>query len=274
MPQREYGKLGFINRKYPMADQKTTALQFAQLHQPGSPVVLYNIWDPGSAQAVAGEGAKAIATGSHGVANTFGYEDGELIPLQLVLENVQRILKVTDLPLTMDIETGYGTTRSDVAETTRQVIEAGAVGVNIEDQLFGSSDLRDTAEQADRIRAVREAAESAGIPLFINSRSDLFKNAKPEEHTSKLVEQALERARAYADAGADGFFLPGIANLELIKQLCDGSPVPVNIIKIPGTPSTQELAVAGVARISYGPVPYLQMIEWLKAKAKLALSGE
>ena len=162
-----------------MAGQQELAQTFHDLHIKGSPVILFNIWDPGSAQAVASQGARAIATGSHGVANAFGYEDGELIPLEVALPNAGRVVNSTNLPVTMDIETGYGATADDVEQTVLQVIKTGVVGINIEDQLLGQADLRSTDEQSERIAAVRRAAITVGVDLFINARTDLFKNADP-----------------------------------------------------------------------------------------------
>ena len=257
-----------------MTAQNEHATTFKNLHQQGNPVILFNAWDAGSAQAVASQGPHAIALGSHGVANAQGFEDGEQIPLELVAANAKRVVESVDLPVTLDFETGYGKTPEEVKQSVMTALETGIIGVNIEDQVFGSDDtLVSIDEQVERLKAVREAGEEFGVDLFINARSDLFKNTPPEQHDEVLLEKALERADAYAEAGADGFFLPGIVDIELIKKLCERSPVPVNIIAIPGAPSNQELADAGVARISYGPIPYLEMIEWLKNKSRTALTS-
>ncbi len=248
--------------------QQDKAKLFTELHVAGKPVILYNIWDAGSAQAVASVGAKAVASGSHGVANAFGFEDGESIPLELALDNASRIVDSVEQPVTMDIETGYGDTPDDVYKTATQVIATGVVGVNIEDQIIGTDRLKDISDQAERIAAVRRAATDSGVDIFINARTDLFKNADPATHDSTLVDQALERAQAFANAGANGFFVPGLRDITLIKDLVQKSPLPVNIIVLPGMESNETLADAGVARISYGPGPYLQMIEWLKDQAK------
>lgn len=254
-----------------MASQADKATRFKELHVPGDPVILYNIWDPGSAQALLELNPAAIALGSHGVANAFGYEDGEKIPLELAIENAGRVVEMAgDLPVQMDIETGYGTDAEGIYRAMERILPTGIAGVNVEDANLKAGGLRTLADQTLRLQAVRGSAEDADLPLFINARTDLFKNAAPEEHTRELLDAALERAQAFADAGADGFFLPGITDLDLISQLCDESPLPVNVIKIPGTPTTRELADAGVARISYGPVPYLSMLEWLKGQAREA----
>lgn len=253
-------------------NQQQQAQSFRELHIKGDPVVLYNIWDAGSAQAVASIGAKAIASGSHGVANAFGYEDGQNIPLELALDNTRRIVASVSLPVTMDIEAGYGQTTAELRDVIRKVILSGAVGINLEDQLLGGEDLRPLTEQAERIKAIRQIADETNIPLFINARTDLFKNADPASHSQALLDEALARAKVFAAAGADGFFIPGLMDLELIRLLCQKSPLPVNIILLNDSLSGQQLAEAGVSRISYGPIPYLQMIEWLKDKAAKAVA--
>lgn len=258
-----------------MASQSDKATTFKNLHVPGDPVILYNVWDPGSAQAVAGLGAQAIALGSHGVANSYGYEDGEHIPLEVAIENAQRVVDIAgDLPVQMDIETGYGADAEAVYRSLERILPAGIAGINLEDTDLSTGELRSIDEQKLRIQAARASSQDADVPLFINARTDLFRNTDPSSHNHELLDKALERAQAFKDAGADGFFLPLITDLELIRLLCENSPLPVNIIAIPGTPSTRELASAGVARISYGPVPYLQMIEWFTAQAKAALDAK
>lgn len=252
--------------------QQKRAQTFAALHVKGDPLILYNIWDAGSAQAVASVGAKAIASGSHGVANANGYDDGEQLPLETVLEEARGIVGHTELPVSIDIESGYGATPEEVKATAVKVIATGVVGVNIEDQLIDQKELRPVEEQVERLKAVRAATDEAGIPLWINARSDIFKNTDPQEH-AEVLDEALARAEAYAEAGANSFFVPGLGDIELIKQLVERSPLPVNIIRLAGVPPTSELAAAGVARVSYGPVPYLEMIEWLKQKATVALQG-
>jgi len=255
-----------------MATQQELAIIFKDLHIKGDPIILYNVWDAGSAKTVAGEGAKAIALSSHAVANAFGYEDGQNIPLELVASNAKRVVhEVEDIPVTLDFETGYGQTPDEVKRSVLTALQQGIVGVNIEDQIFDTTDLVPLDEQVARLQAARSAASDAGVDLFINARTDLFKNTPPEQHDEALLDRALERAFAFSGAGASGFFLPGIVDSNLINILAEKSPLPVNIVAIPGAPSNRELADAGVARISYGPIPYLQMVEWLKSNAKQAL---
>jgi 2-methylisocitrate lyase-like PEP mutase family enzyme len=235
--------------------QKDKALLFASLHGKGDPLILYNAWDAGSAKTVAEAGAKAIATGSWSVAAAQGFADGEAMPLDLVLANIRRIVGAVDLPVTIDFEGGYARGAEQVAANVAAVIETGAIGCNFEDRIVGGEGLYETAEQAARIAAIRGAADEAGIPFFINARTDLFLGRKPEEHESQ-VEAALGRGRAYAAAGADGLFVPGLIDEALIARICEASPLPVNIMVWPGTPPLRRLAELGASRISHAGAPW------------------
>jgi 2-methylisocitrate lyase-like PEP mutase family enzyme len=256
-----------------MNNQTEKAELFANLHKSGDPLILFNIWDAGSARAVAEAGAKAIATGSWSVAAAQGYTDGETLPLDFAVENIRRIAGSVDLPVTLDFEGGYAESPDELKANITRVIQAGAIGINFEDQVVGGEGLYSIERQSARIRAIREAASDSGVPLFINARTDIFLKTLPAAETEEQLAQALERASAYADAGASGFFAPGLRDPEMIRRLCEGSPLPVNIFVIPGVPSNNEMAGLGVARISYGPGPYRQMIEWLKGKAAEVFAG-
>ena len=253
-----------------MTNQTQKRDLFGALHVPGKPVILYNVWDPGSARAVAEAGAKAVATGSHPVANALGMEDGQQVPLGLVLENARRIVEAVDLPVSIDFETGYGERAEEVGRACAALWETGAVGINLEDQVIGTERVRPIEEQAGRVAA---AAESG---LWVNARTDLFIKARVAGQSlddPALVNQALERARAYADAGAGSFFAPALADEKLIARLCEASPLPVNIISLPSTPSTAEMARLGVARISYGPAPWRAAMAFLKEQAARAFAA-
>lgn len=256
-----------------MQGQAENARIFHALHKKGEPVILFNIWDPGSAGAVANAGAKAIATGSWPVAAAHGFADGEKIPLDLAVDNLRRIVDTVDLPVTCDLEGGYGAAPDVVAGTVERACTAGAVGFNFEDQIVGGEGLYGISEQVPRIAAAREAADKYGASAFLNARTDIFLKAKPDEHTQAMVDEAVERAKAYEQAGANGFFAPGLADEGQIARLCEEVALPVNIIALPHVPDTKTLAGLGVARISYGPVPFRRMTAWLEEQAKEALSG-
>lgn len=235
---------------------------FAALHTPGNPLILYNIWDPGSARAVADAGAPAIATGSWGVACAMGYRDGETLPLDHAIDNLVRIRRVTDLPVTIDMEAGYGATAAEVQDSVARAAAAGAVGINIEDKWPGPRTMIETAEAAARIGA------AAATGLFVNARCDLAILAPADSHDAALVDAMVERARAYADAGARGFFAPFLKQPALIERLCKASPLPVNILVGDGVPAIPDLAALGVARISHGHGPWAAAMDALTAQAR------
>lgn len=255
-----------------MSTQITRAEQFAALHQKGNPVVLYNIWDAGSAGAVRDAGATAIATGSAPVAMAQGFTDGQNVPLDDALANASRIVAAVDLPVTLDFEGGYAEDPAGIAANVQKALATGVIGFNFEDQIIGTKELYDVGTQAERVRAVRTGSDTAGIPAFINARTDLFLKAHPDTHDDAMLDDAIARAKAYAGAGASGFFAPGLKDEALISRLCAATDLPVNIIALPGTPDTPTLAKLGVARISYGPVPYRHMLAWLKDMAERALN--
>ena len=254
-----------------MSTQHERATVFRDLHVKGDPVIVFNIWDPGSARVLQEIGANVIATGSWSVAVAHGFEDGEQMPLELALANLKRIVAAVDLPVTLDVEGGYGQSPAQVRATAEQVIDAGAVGINFEDQVVGGDDLYSLGDQCARISAIRAAADERDLPLFINARTDLFLKADPADHGDHF-DEAVRRARAYAEAGASGFFAPGLRDAKQIEKLCELAPLPVNIMVLDDTPPTRQLAALGVARISYGPGPYRQAMNALKEAGRSALS--
>lgn len=236
--------------------------EFAKLHVPGKPLLLYNIWDAGSAKAVAAVDAKAIATGSYGVAEANGLKDGETVPMELALANASRIVGAVDVPVTLDFEAGYGATAEEVGRSVAAAAAKGIAGINMEDKRAGTREMVDTAEQVARLRA---AADSG---LFVNARCDLFIVTPPDAHDAELADAALERARAYADAGARGIFFPFVRDETLIAKLCEASPLPVNILIGEGVPGHRRLAELGVARISHGHGPWAAAMAWLQCEAE------
>ena len=256
-----------------MTTQKEKAELFKSLHIKGSPVILFNVWDAGSARTIEQVGAKAIATGSWSVAAAQGFDDGEKIPIDLVFANLERIVSSVAVPVTLDFEGGYATNVAALKENIRNLIAAGGIGLNFEDRIVGGDGLHSIEDQSTRIEAIRDAAETAGVPLFINARSDVFLQTYPAQHNETELQQALERAEAYAKAGASGFFAPGLRDPDLIRKLCDNSPLPVNILVLPDTPPTKTMAELGVARISYGASPYRLMMAALKEAGEKALGA-
>jgi 2-methylisocitrate lyase-like PEP mutase family enzyme len=256
-----------------MSSPREKAQYFHSLHVRGRPLVLFNIWDAGSAAAVGRAGAKALATGSWSVAQANGYEDGEHMPLDLAIENLARIARATDLPVSIDLESGYARNAEDVSRTIERSIEAGAVGCNLEDSEPATGALRATAEQVERIKFARKAAEAKQLPFFVNLRCDVFfaPSAAPVTDDERVAE-VLERASAYHAAGADGLFVPGLTNVSMIARVAAAAPLPLNVMVSDETPSLRELASLGVARVSHGPRPFASMMKKLEQEARQAIA--
>ena len=252
--------------------QAQKAQDFASLHVAGAPLVLYNIWDAGSAKAVVDAGAKAVATGSWSVAAAQGYSDGQAIPLDLLLQIASRIADTVDVPVTIDFEGGYAEAPDEVAANVARLIGTGAIGINFEDQVVGASGLHPTEFQCERIAAVRRASEAERVPLFINARTDLFLKEKDRSRHPDLMAEAKVRTAAYAAAGASGVFVPGLVDRDLIGAICSAATVPVNVMMMGGAPSVGELAAAGVGRVSHGPGPYIEAMAALGDRFR-ALAG-
>ncbi|MBY3334472.1 isocitrate lyase/PEP mutase family protein [Rhizobium laguerreae] len=248
-------------------NQTEKAELFGTLHRKGDPVVLYNIWDAGTAKAVADGGAKALATGSWSVAAAHGYADGEKLPMSALVETAKSITAAVGLPLSVDFEGAYSAEAEGAAANVAKLVEAGAIGINFEDQVLGGNGLYPIERQADRISAIRAMAEGKGIPFFINARTDLFLAESDLSKHAGLVDEAIERGKAYAAAGGSGFFVPGLIDPALIEKICAASPLPVNIMMRTGAPDVKALAKLGVGRVSYGPGPYRSMMEKLKQDA-------
>jgi 2-methylisocitrate lyase-like PEP mutase family enzyme len=240
---------------------------FAALHVPGEPLVLYNIWDVGSAQAVVAAGARALATGSHPVADAHGFPDGQKVPIDFALANAKRIADAVDLPVTVDFEGAYSTDPEEGAANAPRLKASGAVGCNFEDQVIGGEGLHPLEVQARRIKAIRGAV---GKDFFINARTDLF--LKTQTYNDALVDQAIERGKAFADAGASGFFVPRLADPRQIERIVREVSLPLNVIAFPGAPDKKVWAEAGVARISHGPFPHRALMAKLTDMAREAIA--
>jgi 2-methylisocitrate lyase-like PEP mutase family enzyme len=233
-----------------MASQQEKAEQLLKLHDKGGSLLLPNAWDSASARLFEEAGFPAIATTSSGVSFANGYGDGQQMSRDEMLAVITRISGAVDIPVTADVEGGYGPTPEDVAITARGVIQAGAVGINLEDNTGFGNPLYTIEAQVERIAAGRAAANQAGIPLVINARTDtyLFQIGAAEAR----MQDTLDRAKAYLDAGASSIFVPGVLDRETIEALVQGIPGPLNILVGPGAPSAPELFGWGVRRISIG----------------------
>jgi 2-methylisocitrate lyase-like PEP mutase family enzyme len=249
--------------------QVEKAKYFAGLHVKGAPVVLYNAWDAGSAKAIVTGGAKAVATSSWAVAAAQGFGDGEETPLAYVYDVARRITGTVDVPVSIDFEGGYSEDEAGLAENVTRLLETGIVGINFEDRVVRGDGLYPIERQGRRIAAVRAAADRAGVPLFINARTDLFLGRGTPDPADS-IDAAIERATAYAAAGASGFFIPGLTDEALIARICERVELPVNVMMMTGAPSVTQLGQLGVARVSYGGIPYAEaMAELERAAAKM-----
>jgi 2-methylisocitrate lyase-like PEP mutase family enzyme len=251
-------------------NQIEKAKRFAELHVKGSPLLLYNAWDAGSAKSILGAGAKAIATSSWSVAAAQGYGDGETIPIPLVEQIVGRIVASVDTPVTLDFEGGYSEDDGELAANISRLLDLGVIGINFEDRIVKGSGLYSVDRQAGRLAAIRRAAERKGVELFINARTDVF--FEHGKDAAQVVSEAVNRAKAYAAVGASGFFIPGLTDDALIARICESVALPVNVMVTDGVPSNGRLSELGVARISYGPIPYIHAMGALQREAKSAVS--
>jgi 2-methylisocitrate lyase-like PEP mutase family enzyme len=231
--------------------QPEKATLFRQLQDRSRILVLPNAWDVVSARLVEQAGFPAIATTSAGVAWMLGYPDGQYIRREEMLDIVGRIAKSVAVPVTADMESGYGNTPEDGAKTARGVVETGAVGLNLEDAAHSAKQpLVDVALHVEKIKAVREVAAATGVPLVLNARTDVYLASVGEP--AERFDHAVRRANAYREAGADCLFVPGVRDAETIGRLVKEINGPVNILAGPGSPSVSDLAKLGVARLSVG----------------------
>ncbi|MDN5766351.1 MAG: isocitrate lyase/phosphoenolpyruvate mutase family protein [Humibacillus sp.] len=230
-----------------------------RLHHDDAILVLVNVWDAASARVVAATpGCSAIATASAAIAATHGYEDGENIPVDLMIDCLRRVCQAVELPVTADLERGY----TDVGATTSAALDAGAVGINLED------DLCATETMEERIREAVDTGQAHGIPLVVNARTDVFllrPDAAPEQHYA----EAAERGRRYLDAGADCVFVPGCTAEQHIRDLvAQFGPGRLSLLAVPGTADAGTLQEWGVARLSHGPFPHRRTLQALDAYAR------
>ena len=249
-----------------MTDLATRAQDLLALHTAPELLVLANAWDVVSAKVVAATpGAKALATASHSIASTFGYEDGENIPLELHLDMVRRIVDAVDLPVTMDMEAGYG----DAGATAARAIAVGVVGGNLEDQ------VKPLDEAVAAVEAVLRAGRDAGIDFVLNARTDALLRAPQDADRSALLQEAVRRGRAYREAGAPCVFVPGAIAREEVAELVEGlGRQKISLISVPGASlPARELEALGVARVSTGPFTQRVALTALQGAATDLLAG-
>ncbi len=234
--------------------QVALAQRFNALHHAPDMLILPNAWDAGSAVIFEKAGFPAVGTTSAGIAYTLGYPDGQRIGLPEMIEAERHMLRRLTVPLSVDIESGYGTNVAQVVENVRQVIEAGAVGINLEDGLAGSdSSLIPRDDQCDRIEALVALKTKLGIPFFINARTDVYWLSLGE--AEDRLSSTINRCAAYLEAGADGIFVPGQLSPAVIRELVESLNAPLNVIASPANPSVAELRMLGVSRLSLGSGP-------------------
>lgn len=227
--------------------QRARAIRFRDLHQGPGILALPNAWDAASARIFEQAGVLAIATTSAGAAASLGFVDGERIPVGLMLEAVARIASAVALPVSADMEAGFGNTAEKVVETAKALLRAGGIGMNLEDA------AGDPALQVEKVQAVRHAAEAAGIPLVINARTDVYLRQLGDP--AGRFDEAVRRSNAYRKAGADCLFVPGVRDAATIGRLTAAIAGPVNILAVPGAPPVAELERLGVRRVSVGSGP-------------------
>jgi len=256
-----------------MESQANKAIHFRQLHRGPGVLILPNAWDVASARIFEEAGFPAIATTSAGIAFSLGYPDGERIPREEMLARIGRITRAVRVPVTADVESGYGPTPEDAARTTRELIQAGVVGMNLEDASGRRDQPLSSLELAvEKIRAAREAAVQLRAQIVINARTDIYLLARGNPDAD--YSEALRRLLAFRDAGADCVFAPGLKDAETIGRLAKAVECPLNILAGVGTPSIPELAKLGVARVSVGSGPVRATLGLLRRVAEeLKTSG-
>jgi 2-methylisocitrate lyase-like PEP mutase family enzyme len=256
-----------------MESQTNKAIQFRQLHRGPGVLILPNAWDVASARIFEDAGFPSIATTSAGIAFSLGYPDGQRIPREEMLARIGRIARAVHVPVTADIEAGYGSSAEAVAATTLELIQAGAVGMNLEDA-SGNPDepLIDLQLAAEKIKAAREAAAQLHVQVVVNARTDVYLLPRGDPYAN--YSEALRRLVAYREAGADCVFAPGLKDADTIGRLVKAVNCPLNILAGPGTPSIPELEKLGVARVSLGSGPMRATLGVLRRAAEeLRTSG-
>jgi 2-methylisocitrate lyase-like PEP mutase family enzyme len=253
-------------------DQRRRAAAFHEMHHGDRPLQIVNVWDATSARVAAATGAGALGTSSFAVAFDHGVADGEHLSFSLALAALGEVVDAVDLPVSVDLEAGRGAGPTEVAASTSAVIERGAVGMNIEDAVpDGSGVLFDVQDQSDRLAAARGAADAVDVQVFLNARCDVWFGADVEP--SRRLDEVRRRVERYAAAGADGLFLPGLADLDILAAVTAETDLVVNVMVDPTTASVDDLAAAGVGRISQGGGGFLAVVGAMRAVTEQYLGG-
>jgi 2-methylisocitrate lyase-like PEP mutase family enzyme len=248
-------------------EQKKKAEAFRAMHTGAGAVLLPNVWDVASARIIEEAGFEAIATTSAGIAFAQGFPDGQKIPADQMVTAIAHIASAIRIPVTADVEAGYGQRPEDAARTARGVIEAGAVGMNFEDATGdGDHPLTELTLQLERIRAIRETGDELRVPIVLNARTDVYLLQIGEP--SRRYDEAVRRLAEFRDAGADCVFVPGVRDAETIGRIVADLKCPVNILGVPGSPSVPELVKLGVKRISLGSGPMRSALGFLRKLAE------
>ncbi|WP_096185661.1 isocitrate lyase/PEP mutase family protein [Evansella halocellulosilytica] len=254
-------------------DQLLKEKNFRDLHQQGSTFILPNAWDVISAKIFEESGFKAIGTTSAGIAASLGYPDGQSLPLEKMVETVENIAKSVDVPVSADIEAGYGENVEEVLETVKRIITAGAIGINLED---GTGDrdhpVFDLSTQVETITAIKEFSESNHFPLFINARTDIYWLNVGEASTR--FNEAVKRAKAYQEAGADCIFIPGLHDKNAIQHIREEISCPINLLVNQEMPSLTELSNIGIERVSCGSAPFRATITMLQTMSEEIIKNQ
>lgn len=243
-----------------IAARREKALAFRALHDPA--LIAPNAWDPISAVAIQQAGASAIATTSYGIAASRGVADGGGLNAAVALEALQRIIGAVTLPVTADLERGYASTLDGVVETVTAAIGLGIAGLNLEDSLAQA--LVPVSEQVTLLGSVSQAVKESGVPVFLNARTDTYLFRDPSASDDDLLAETIDRGRAYVQAGADGLFVPGIADHAAIAAICEAVTVPVNLMLGTEPVDLDELLRLGVRRLTWGPAFQLQAQQQLQ----------
>jgi len=253
-----------------MVSQAEKAEAFRTLHQGPHPLVLPNAWDVPSARVFEDAGFPAVATSSAGLMVSLGYPDGEEIPRREVAAVVGRIARRLSIPLSADVVSGFGRTPRAVAATVRMMVEAGAIGINLEDLEPSSGGLYRSALQVRKIKAVRQLGTSMGVPIFINARTDALRHAPGDE--SERLREAIRRSTVYRDAGADCVYPMGLTDAGSISTFVQALGCPVNVMVRKGLPTVAELEALGVKRVSFGPSASYAALGLLKRASQEVLT--